>query len=288
MTEEIKEALDAITPAAPAVEKIPAGKLLVGIDLWKDPRVSGHLTTLVGWRGSDGRRTDWRPYGRIVVMRGGEVVAANWLAGQFDAKLGWRVVGARVTWCTKCTTSDHEGKTVPAPVMAPYAIWNAKDRDSSLRGLKSFWGIIKRSGACDCGSRVVEDIEREKATLTAFKREILEAFSRREEPVSRLIPPTFFTLVKLGSGNLPQCWEWLQEGLRKSHRADGTPTPLEAVPYRAGDRSPYLYNPGKWMGWVDGIDDPAIKGMILPGGISGRECADPSSCGFNPLGNDGL
>lgn len=264
MNQEIGEALAAVEPVTPAVEKIPAGKTVVAIELERDPAVSGKYMTGIG--------KGWTPLGKAVALQAGRVVAANYIYGMWSN--GTPVVSAcRAVFCTKC------GKVWGLP----HAVWAARDRQREQGNAEIFkgvgaWRIIHEHGICmECNARLVENVEAEKKALTALAQKALKDIERMEK-VPAFMPPAAFSVVdRKHLVQLDEMWRPFGAVMEKQGKA--------LVPHKNGSRDNVLmYNPGYWLGWVDALSDKAVKGLFFGDVVHARGGAN----GFNPAGVDGL
>lgn len=264
MNQEIGEALAAVQPATPDVEKIPAGKIVVALELERDPAVSGRYMT--------GISRGWAPLGKAVALLNGRVVSANYIYGMWSN--GAPVVSAcRAVFCTKC------GKAWGLP----HAVWAARDRQREQGNAEAFkgvgaWRVINEHGICmECNARLVENVEAEKKALTALAQKALRDIEKMEQ-VPAFRPPNAFTVVdRKHFVQLDEMWRPFGAVIERQGKA--------LVPHRAGIRdSVILYNPGYWLGWIDSLQDKAVKGLFFGEIIHNKGRAN----GFNPAGVDGL
>lgn len=281
MNNEMAEALSAVTPVTPAVEKIRPGATLIAIELDRDPARSGAYTTSIGGKNANGRVIEWRVGGCIVAIKAGKVVAKNHLTGNWNSVTGhYEVKACRAVFCSKCRDDSNS----PRAIMLPHAVWDAKDavreRSHGQDTMKGWgaWRVLREAGRCECGSKLYEDVELENARLNALAQKALKAVEKMEKPVPEFVPPAWFTLVEAGKGNLPQAWNWLQTGL-----AGAKPNPCSAVAHVKGDRKALMFNPGFWIGQVNDIAAPHMTGYLF-----GDDKSADDGIGFNPHGVDGL
>lgn len=266
MNQEIGEALAAVQPATPAVEKIPAGKIVVALELERDPAVSGKYMTGIG--------KGWTPLGKAVALKAGRVVSANYIYGMWSN--GAPVISAcRAVFCSKDGCKKVWG--------LPHAVWAARDRQREQGNAEAFkgigaWRIIHEHGICpECNGRLVENVEAEKKALTALAQKALKDIEKMDQ-VPAFMPPTAFSVVdRKHFVQLDPMWKPFGDVMEKQGKA--------LVPHRNGSRdNVLLFNPGYWLGWTDSLQDESVKGLFFCETIHERGCAG----GFNPAGVDGL
>lgn len=264
MNQELGEALAAVEPVTPAVEKIPAGKIVIAIELDRDPAVSGKFMT--------GVSKGWTPLGKAVALQAGRVVSANYILGMWSN--GSPVVSAcRAVFCTKC------GKVWGLP----HAVWAARDRQreqghpDALKGVGA-WTIIKAHGICmECNAKLTENVEAEKKALTELAQRALRDIEKMEK-VPAFMPPAAFSVVdRRHFVQLDEMWRPFGAVMEKQGKA--------LIPHKNGTRdNTLIFNPGYWIGWVDSLQEKSVRGLFFGEVLRERGRAD----GFNPAGVDGL
>ena len=236
-----QEKLDQVTSGNKP--KVPNGKFVIAVELWRDDKMSGrYLTQLTG---------DWAPIGMAAALKGGAVVAANYIFGSW-AKQRPYIRSCRVVVCPKC------GERVAGPA----ATWQAKDLarqggidDKALTGVPGI-RIIEKYGKCPrCGGRMSYDVKTERADLSAFADKAFRAIEAMSE-VPKYLAPTPFTIRKEKADvDLGPDWRWINEKFRAATAAGELSYDLTAHEYHRGDPgSVWLFNPGFWIGYADKID----------------------------------